>query len=94
MAYFFPGPTHRFSRRPKSVLTYRAPGNDSHPTQKPVELIKEILGWYDFETVLDPYMGSGTTAVAAKELGKHFLGFEVDEKYHKRAIQRIAEISA
>ncbi|MGO8811007.1 MAG: DNA methyltransferase [Candidatus Sulfotelmatobacter sp.] len=92
MALFYPGRDHKFKKRPKSVLTYRAPGNDIHPTQKPPELIKEILGWYDFETVLDPYMGSGTTAVAAKELGKHFLGFEANETYYKRAIQRIAEI--
>jgi DNA modification methylase len=92
MALFYPGPEHKFKKRPKSVLTYRAPGNDIHPTQKPPDLIKEVLGWYDFETVLDPYMGSGTTAVAAMELGKHFLGFEANEKYFKDSIARIAEI--
>jgi hypothetical protein len=88
---FYTGPEHKFKKRPKSVLTYRPPGNDIHVTQKPVPLVKEIMGWYDFETVLDPYMGSGTTAVAAKELGKHFLGFEADEKNYSEAIRRIAD---
>lgn len=91
MAYFYPAPEHKFKHRPKSVLRYKASGNPAHPTQKPVELIKEIMGWYDFDTVLDPYMGSGTTALAAKELGKHFLGFERNKTYYKRAIHRIAD---
>jgi hypothetical protein len=92
MALFYPGPDHRFKKRPKSVLTYKAPGNNSHPTQKPTGLIKQILGWYEFETVFDPYMGSGTTAIAAKELGKHFFGFEAKEKYYRHAVRRLAEI--
>jgi DNA modification methylase len=92
MVLFYPGPDHTFKKRPRSVLRHRAPGNNAHPTMKPVSLIQEILGWYDFETVLDPFMGSGTTAVAAKKLGKHFLGFEANETYFNRAIFRIAEI--
>lgn len=92
MAMFYRGPEHKFMRRPKSVLSFKAPGNNAHPTEKPVDLIKEILGWYDFETVFDPYMGSGTTAVAAKKLKKHFLGFERDETYYRRAIKRIADL--
>jgi len=77
---------------PRSVLRHRAPGNNAHPTMKPVGLIQEILGWYEFDTVLDPFMGSGTTAIAAKKLGKHFLGFEANKKYFNRAIFRIAQI--
>ena len=93
MAYFYPGPEHQFGgKRPPSILKCKPPGNDIHQTQKPPELIKEILGWYNFETVFDPFMGSGTTAVAAKELGKHFLGFERDKEHHRDAIERIAEI--
>jgi len=92
MVLFYPGPEHKFEKRPKSVLRYPAPGNNAHPTMKPVGLIEEILGWYDFETVLDPFMGSGTTAIAALKLEKHFLGFEADETYFNRAIFRIAEI--
>lgn len=93
MALFYPGPEHKFKEhRPKSVLRHKSKGNTAHPTQKSPDLIKEILSWYDFETVFDPFMGSGTTAVAAKELGKHFFGFEANETYYRRAIQRIAEI--
>jgi len=92
MVLFYPGPEHKFKKRPRSVLRHKAPGNNAHPTMKPVGLIQEILGWYDFETVLDPFMGSGTTAMAAKKLGKHFLGFEASEKYFNRAIFRIAQI--
>lgn len=91
MILFYPGPDHKFKTRASDVLAYERPGNHAHPTEKPVDLLKEIMGWYDFETVLDPFMGSGSTAVAAKELGKHFLGFEANETFYKRAIQRIAK---
>ncbi len=89
VALFYPGPAHRFKHRPSDVLDARKTGNAIHSTQKPVELIKQMLSWYDFDTVLDPYMGSGTTGRAAKELGKHFLGFEIDEKYWRDACTRI-----
>jgi site-specific DNA-methyltransferase (adenine-specific) len=79
-------PDHKFKKRPPDVVYHARSGNKSHPTEKPLSLILEIMNWYDFETVLDPYMGSGTTAQAAKELGKHFLGFEIDEKHHKTSI--------
>jgi site-specific DNA-methyltransferase (adenine-specific) len=94
MAYFYLGDPkqHEFKKRPNSVLSFKAPGNDYHPTQKPVGLIREIFGWYDFETVFDPFMGSGTTAVAAKESRKHFLGFEANKTFFNRAVQRIAEV--
>jgi site-specific DNA-methyltransferase (adenine-specific) len=92
MALFYPGPEHKFKKRPPCVLKHRALGNNAHPTQKPLSLIKQILGWYDFETVFDPFMGSGTTAVAAKQLGKHFFGFEANKKYFGRAVRRLAEI--
>jgi DNA modification methylase len=46
------------------------------------------------ETIFDPYCGSGTTLVAAKKLGRHFLGFEISEEYCKIARERIARIEA
>jgi DNA modification methylase len=53
-----------------------------HPTQKPVELINWIcsLRWTPDGTILDPYLGSGTTAVAAKQLGRRFIGIEIEER--------------
>ena len=45
-------------------------------------------------TILDPFLGSGTTAVAAKKLGRHFLGFEISSEYCRIARERIALVEA
>ncbi|WP_440451965.1 DNA-methyltransferase [Ruminococcus intestinalis] len=69
----------------------------SHPAQYPEELIERIIlsGTNEGDVVLDPFMGSGTTAVVAKKLGRHYLGYETVNEYcqiaHKR-ISRIKEI--
>jgi len=89
VALFYPGPEHVFKSRPFDIIDARRTGNPGHPTQKPVELITAMLKWYDFETVLDPYMGSGTTAEAAMQLGKHFLGFEIDATHYATLSGRI-----
>jgi len=63
-----------------------------HPTQKPTDLMEALVR--DFtdpgETVLDPFAGSGTTGVACKRLGRSFIGWELDPKYHAIAVKRIA----
>lgn len=89
IALFYPGSAHVFRKRPSDVLDQRRTGNMVHPTQKPEELIREMLRWYDFETVLDPYIGCGTTALAAHSLGKHFIGFEIDPTHFETAKSRI-----
>lgn len=68
-------------------------GAKVHPTQKPVALIeKMILDSTDpGAVVLDTFMGSGTTAVACLRTGRNYIGFELDEKYHAIAQQRVAE---
>jgi len=62
-----------------------------HPTQKPVELMEYLVKTYTNEgdTVLDPYMGSGTTGVACASLGRHFIGYEMSSDYYEIARQRI-----
>jgi len=62
-----------------------------HPTQKPVELMEYLIKTYtnEGETVLDNCMGSGTTGVACKKTGRHFIGIEKDEKYFEIAVNRI-----
>lgn len=62
-----------------------------HPTQKPVALMEYLIKTYTNEgdTVLDFTMGSGTTGVAAKNLGRKFIGIERDDKYFKIAQERI-----
>ena len=62
-----------------------------HPTEKPVELFEYLIKTYtnEGETVLDICMGSGTTGVACKKTGRHFMGIEKDEKYFEIAVNRI-----
>ncbi len=61
----------------------------SHPHQKPVSLIIELLDKLDAETIFDPFMGSGTTGVAAVKLGRRFIGIEIEPKYFDIACRRI-----
>jgi DNA modification methylase len=63
----------------------------SHPHQKPVTLCKELIRKLPDEcTILDPFMGSGTTGVAAVKLGRRFIGVEIEEKYFNIAVRRIS----
>lgn len=74
-----------------NVLQYRKDYGGLHPTQKPVALLEDLIRTYtsEGETVLDFTMGSGTTGVAAKNLGRSFIGIELDEDYFKIAQERI-----
>lgn len=62
-----------------------------HPTQKPVELLRRILeaSSNPGDLVLDPFMGSGTTGVACRNMGRRFVGVELDDKYIRLADKRI-----
>jgi DNA modification methylase len=63
-----------------------------HPTQKPVALMAWCLGFLpDARTILDPFMGSGTTGIACVNLGRKFIGIEREERYFDIACKRIAE---
>jgi len=64
-----------------------------HPTQKPLELLKRVISSCTEENaiILDPFMGSGTTAVACLNTNRNFIGIELDEKYVKIAEKRINE---
>jgi len=66
-----------------------------HPTQKPLSVMRWILEKYseDSQTILDPFMGSGTTGVACKELGRNFIGIEISPEYFKIAERRINNTS-
>jgi site-specific DNA-methyltransferase (adenine-specific) len=67
-------------------------GLREHPTQKPLALMRwciEQIG--PANTILDPFMGSGTTGVAAIKLGRRFIGIEIDPKYFEIACRRISE---
>ena len=64
-----------------------------HPTQKPVEVMRWCIEHLpaECETILDPFMGSGTTGVACVKLGRKFIGIELDEKYFDITCRRIEE---
>ena len=63
----------------------------NHPTIKPLNIIKNLIinSSRGGDLVLDPFIGSGTTAVAAKLTGRHYLGFEIDSEYYATAIKRV-----
>jgi len=65
---------------------------NSHPTQKPVAVMEWCIGFLPkASTILDPFMGSGTTGVACAKLGRRFIGIELEEKYFNIAVKRIDE---
>lgn len=62
-----------------------------HPTQKPIQLYAWIYNNYckEGDILLDPYMGSGSSAIAAYELGYEYVGIEIDEIYYEKAKERL-----
>ena len=66
---------------------------DGHPTQKPVGLLKHwVVDFSDEgELILDPFMGSGTTGVAAVQMGRAFVGIEQNPRYFEIACKRIED---
>lgn len=79
------GPAKMFRQ---SVTSYAK----EHPTQKPENLMKWCIGFLpDAQTILDPFMGSGTTGVAAVQMGRRFIGIEREPKYFDIACKRIED---
>lgn len=78
---------------PKSILEFGSDTAKDHPTQKPVALMEYLIKTYtnEGETVLDFTMGSGSTGVACGNLGRRFIGIELDRGYYHVARKRIAE---
>lgn len=84
--------------RPNSVsATHWFSDDVDHPCPKPVPFMKWMVMRTSpamGETILDPFMGSGTTGVACAELGRHFIGIEIDRKYFDIACERITKAYA
>jgi adenine-specific DNA-methyltransferase len=78
------------------VLDWQYSGNRLHPTQKPVQPLKTLIGAFTKPdaVVLDPFCGSGSTLIAAQELGRRFIGIELDEQHHRTASSRITQREA
>lgn len=90
---------HKLGTKPRAFRhlwsgAYRASESgerSQHPTQKPIALMEWCLDLTDAESILDPFMGSGTTGVACIRLGRKFIGIEKEPKYFDIAVKRIKE---
>ncbi len=84
---------NRSGSRPTVIASSDALPNNGHPCAKPLRAIMHfvVLGSLEQETILDPFMGSGTTLRAAKDLGRKAIGIEIEEKYCEIAAKRMAQ---
>ena len=88
-------------RHPRDVIKFNFPKKGfiknsekvEHPTQKPVALLEYLIKTYsvESETVLDTCVGAGTTAIAAINTGRKFIGFELNEKFFNIACERVKQ---
>jgi hypothetical protein len=86
------------ARRGSSVIKFNAIAgcvglvtSRLHPVEKPVELMRYLISRHVGQTVLDPFMGSGTTLRAAKDLGRKAIGIEIEERYCEIAANRLRQ---
>lgn len=86
----------QYTNYPKNILKFARDGNHVHPTQKPVALFEYLIRTYtnEGEIVLDNCIGSGTTAVAAINTNRQFIGIEKEPEYVEIGNRRIAEAMA
>jgi site-specific DNA-methyltransferase (adenine-specific)/modification methylase len=89
------GASRIFSMKWKGIACEKQ-GEDNglrvHPTQKPIRLMRWCITQCNTPTnIIDPYMGSGTTLVAARQVGSSAVGIEIDEDYCKAAVQRLSQ---
>ena len=87
------GDYHSLSKVYTSSVNKKDKEKYGHTTIKPLELVKKYLINHSKENdiVLDMYMGSGTTAVACRDMNRQFVGFEIDERYYNVCLQRLEE---
>ena len=75
------------------MIEFPYTGNKLHPTQKPLAALKPLIEAFcpAAGVVLDPFAGSGSSLVAAQQLGRQFIGIELDEQHHRTATARLQE---
>lgn len=90
---FYPGPEHEFTHRPVDVVRAMrvAPEKLLHPNEKPIGALLPMINCHPKGTVLDPFMGCGTTLVAAKQAGCRAIGIEINEEYCRIAVERLRQ---
>jgi site-specific DNA-methyltransferase (adenine-specific) len=81
-------------KRNDNVLYYKRTGNKLHPTEKPIDLLRHLIEKFSNvnDVVLDPFAGSGSTLVAAKEMKRRYIGIEIDSKYFVIAKKRLEAV--
>lgn len=94
ITYAQKGRRHLNGKRNTNVLEFDRVSKLEHPTQKPVDINEFLLSKSSVigDTVFDPFMGSGTTGVACKNLNRNFIGIEKDDKYFEIAKKRIESV--
>lgn len=90
---FYPGVNHSFIKRPADIIrAARVPAEQlNHPNEKPLTALFPLIKAHKNCTILDPFMGSGTTLRAAKDLGRKSIGIEIEEKYCEIAARRLSQ---
>lgn len=88
---FYPKKDHLFIKRIPDVVYCDRTGNNLHPTEKPTGLFSKLIQANFCESIIDPFMGSGSSLRAAKDLGKRAIGIELEEKYCEIAAKRMAQ---
>ena len=89
---FYPQEEHEFIERIPDVIKCPRTENVYHPTQKPVGIIRRIIETNKGATILDPFMGSGTTGIACINTGRDFIGIEKESEYFEIAQRRINDL--
>lgn len=79
--------------RDQSVLRFSGVSTNvrNHPTEKPVPLLRYLMEKLDAGTVVDPFMGAGSTLVAAQQAGRRAIGIELEERYCEIAVKRLQQ---
>lgn len=88
-----PKAVRRIQFRWNGMIRQNGEPRGDHPTQKPIEVMRWVINHLpeDAQTILDPFMGSGTTGVAAVKLGRKFIGIEIEPRYFDIACKRISD---
>lgn len=89
---FYPGPDHKFTKRPIDIIRTKkiTPDKLLHPNQKPVSVLIPLISCVK-GIIIDPFMGSGTTLITAKELHREAIGIEIEEKFCEMAAKRLSQ---
>lgn len=76
-----------------NIYKQSPPRDRLHPNEKPLEMVKHFISLHTVErdTILDPFMGSGTTLRAAKDMNRKAIGIEIEEKYCEIAVERLRQ---